>query len=376
MGLFSLLALLSALVTPVPLFAEPVTDSVSEGWIVKYKTKEAFTTASTLHRRTGGRVIERNEQLGFEVVQFTSDLAADRITAYKASPLVEYVEPNHTVHALWTPNDPDFPTKQWGPQKIQAPRAWDVTRSNSAIKIAIIDTGVESTHPDLSGKIAGGWDFVDDDATPQDGNGHGTHVAGLAAAATNNGIGMAAVAPDARILAVRVLDNNGSGTIADVASGIQYAADQGAKVINLSLGSSSSSTTLQNAVNYAWSKGAVLVASAGGSGSTTPTYPAAYSNVIAVACTTASDTLCSFSNRGTWVDVAAPGQSIYSTYKGGGFAYLSGTSMAAAHVSGVAGLLAAQNRTNANIVEAIVNTADPLSGSTFGRVNAYKAVTY
>jgi thermitase len=251
-----------------------------------------------------------------------------------------------------------------------------VTRSHPGIKIAIVDTGVDLSHPELAKKIVGGWDFVDNDAVPQDGNGHGTSVAGVAAAVTNNALGIAGTAPEASILPVRVLNNSGSGTIANVAAGIMYAADQGAQVINISLGGSSGSTALQQAVQYAWNKGSVLVAAAGASGSTTPTYPAAYPEVIAVACTTQSDTLCSFSTYGSWVDVGAPGVNIRTISSGGGTVYLSGTSYSAAIVSGVAALLAGQGRSNANIVNAIVTTGDPIPGATFKRVNAYQAVIH
>jgi thermitase len=299
---------------------------------------------------------------------------------YKANPNVAYAEPNYYYHAEWTPNDPYFSSKQWGPQKIQAPQAWDVTRSNRSVKIAIVDTGVQYDHPDLSGKVILGYDFVDNTYDPYDKNGHGTHCAGIAAAVTNNGTGIAGVAPNASILAVRVLDANGSGTLDNVASGIEYAADQGAQVINLSLGGPFDSSTLQNAVNYAWNHGSVLVAAAGNESSSAPSYPAYYSNTISVASTTSSDTLSYFSNYGSWVDVAAPGSSIYSTYPTNSYATLSGTSMATPHVAGVAALLAGQGKSNSQIRAAIENTADQISGTgtyfAHGRVNAYKAVNY
>jgi thermitase len=165
-----------------------------------------------------------------------------------------------------------------------------------------------------------------------------------------------------------------------VASGIEYAADQGAQVINLSLGGPFDSSTLQNAVNYAWNHGSVLVAAAGNESSSAPSYPAYYSNTISVASTTSSDTLSYFSNYGSWVDVAAPGSSIYSTYPTNSYATLSGTSMATPHVAGVAALLAGQGKSNSQIRAAIENTADQISGTgtyfAHGRVNAYKAVNY
>ncbi len=198
-------------------------------------------------------------------------------------------------------------------------------------------------HPDLAGKVIRG-DHVDNDWDPYDGNGHGTHTAGIAAAVTNNARGIAGMAPEATIYAVRVLDESGSGTLQNVANGIIHAADNGADVINLSLGSPNDSITLKEAVDYAWNKGVVVVAAAGNDGSAQPTYPAYYSDAIAVAATDSDESKASFSNYGNWVDVAAPGVNIYSTYTDGGYASLSGTSMATPHVAGLAGLLDAQGR--------------------------------
>lgn len=300
------------------------------------------------------------------------------IQRLKKHPNIDYVEPNTTFHANYTPNDPLF-ANQWSLPKIQAPEGWDITQGISSIKIAIVDTGVQANHPDLSGKVINGYDFVEDDYISQDANGHGTHIAGIAAATTNNTQGISGVAPKVSILAVRVLNQYGSGTLADVASGIRYAADQGAKVINLSLGTASSSQTLKDAVDYAWNKGAVLVAAAGGNNSSTGSYPASYPNVIAVGGTDQNDQKMSSSSYGTsWVDVAAPGLNIISTFSGSTYRTLSGTSMAAAHVSGLAGLLASQSRTASNIRNAIEQTADPvgLNYWKYGRINVKKALLY
>ncbi|WP_241154368.1 S8 family serine peptidase [Staphylospora marina] len=348
--------------------AEDVPDEI----IVKWKAGVSATSAKSAVSALGGKTVRKYDGPGFEVVKVARGTTAQTLEKLKKHPLVEYAEPNHILHALGTPNDPQF-SAQWYLEKIEAPKAWDITESHPGIKIAIVDTGVDLTHPDLAAKIVGGWDFVDNDAVPQDGNGHGTGVAGVAAAITHNAVGIAGTAPRASILPVRVLDNSGSGTVANVVAGIRYAADQGAQVINISLGSSIGSTALQQAIQYAWNKGSVLVAAAGASGSTAPTYPAAYPEVIAVACTTQNDTLCSFSNYGSWVDVGAPGVNITTTVPGG-YATYSGTSYSAGIVSGVAALLAGQGRSNANIVQTIISTGDPISGVTFKRVNAYRAV--
>ncbi|WP_408009318.1 S8 family peptidase [Pseudalkalibacillus sp. A8] len=279
----------------------------------------------------------------------------------------------------WTPNDTYY-SYQYGPQNTDTPRAWDIARGSSNQEIAVLDTGVDYNHPDLDGKTIRGYDFVDNDWTPMDLNGHGTHVDGTAAAETNNSRGVAGMAPSTDILAVRVLDANGSGSLADIADGIRYAADAGAEVINLSLGCNCDTQTLEDAVNYAWNRGAVIIAAAGNDGVSTTFEPASYANVIAVAAVDRYDRLASFSNYGSWVDVAAPGVDIASTYPNNGYVYMSGTSMASPHVSGLAGLLAGQGRNNSQIRAAIENTADNISGTGYyfyhGRINSYDAVRY
>ncbi|MFD2611492.1 S8 family peptidase [Paenibacillus gansuensis] len=352
--------------------------AVSNQLIVKFKEGIAPERMNAIHRKYRCEVMEEQKALGYYV------LSSKRSTRWMMSKYnkldeVDYAEPNYKFQAFLTPNDTYFQAYQYGPQRISAPSAWDVTTSSSNIRIAVIDSGVQLNHPDLSGKLLPGYDFVSRDGLPEDGNGHGTHVAGIAAAATNNARGIAGIAPNASILPVRVLDNSGSGSLATVANGIIYAADQGAQVINLSLGSTSGALTLQNAINYAWNKGAVLVAAAGNDGVSTPNFPAYYTNVIAVASTDETDNKSPFSNYGSWVEVAAPGSAILSTYTGGYYAYLDGTSMASPHVAGLAALLAAQGWTNLQIRNVICNTSDPISGTgiywRFGRVNAARAVS-
>ncbi len=295
----------------------------------------------------------------------------------------------------YPPPEPDpYFSYQYDMSTIHADAAWKLCSINaSEVTIAIIDTGVDLAHPDLQANLLPGYDFVDDDNVPQDGNGHGTNVAGIAAAALN-GIGVAGVAPSARILPVRVLDNSGSGDIANVAAGIVYAADR-AKVLNLSLGAASGSQTLLDAINYAVNtQGRLVVAAAGNCGDgnypyngcsalNQPLYPAAYSNVMAVAATTADDTRASFSNVGSYVDIAAPGISIYSTYYGNSYAYESGTSQATPHVSGLAALIWAQNPTYtvAQVWDQIASTAVDLGAPGFdtsfgaGRIDVAAALS-
>jgi thermitase len=271
--------------------------------------------------------------------------------------------------------DPDF-YLQYDMSIINANTVWGLCSINaSGVTIAIIDTGVDLAHPDLQTNLLSGYDFWDYDTVPQDGNGHGTNVAGIAAAALN-GVGVAGVAPTAKILPVRVLNNQGLGYISDIADGITYAADR-AQVLNLSLGGTISSTTLLNAINYAANtKGRLVVAAAGNCGDSNypyngctsqnqPIYPAAYPNVMAVAATTSSDTRASFSNVGSYVDIAAPGYNIYNTYYGNSYTYESGTSQATPHVSGLAALIWAKNPsyTAAQVWSRITSTAVDLGAA-------------
>ncbi|WP_010531413.1 S8 family peptidase [Lentibacillus jeotgali] len=303
------------------------------------------------------------------------------VKALNNNPNVEYAEPNYKMESTWSPNDPyanrDY---QYGLFTTNTNNAWDVTRGSSNQEIAVVDTGVDYNHEDLSDKTILGYDFVENDDDPLDQNGHGTHVAGTAAAETNNGTGVAGMAPESSILAVRVLDAQGSGSLANIVDGIRYAADHGAEVINLSLGCDCDTQAMEDAVNYAWNKGSVVIAAAGNAGVSTQFEPASYDNVIAVAAVDSQNNLASFSNYGSWVDVAAPGVDIASTVQRNGYAYMSGTSMASPHVAGLAGLLAAQGRDNAEIRSAIENTANPISGtgSNFehGLIDSESAVKY
>jgi len=347
-------------------------------FIVRFKEDATKEQIAGIHRKHKCEVLYEDDSIGFSILK--TDRSVKRmLKKYLNQEEVEYAEPNYRFKAFEvTPNDPYFRYYQYGPQLIQAPSAWEVTTGDPQAQIAVVDTGVNLTHPDLTGKLVAGYDFVDRDNSPEDLNGHGSHVAGIAAAATGNGRGIAGTAPRASILPVRVLDRYGEGSLDQVANGIIYAANRGAKVINLSLGSPYDAYTLRRAVEYAWSRGAVVVAAAGNDASSAPNYPAAYSSVIAVGSVDGSDRKSDFSNYGRWVDVAAPGTDILSTYDNGLYAYLSGTSMASPHVAGLAALLAAQGRSNVEIADIIRTTADPIPGTgvywSYGRINADRAV--
>jgi subtilisin family serine protease len=325
----------------------------------------------------------------------------------ETDPNVEWAEPDYLAFAAaTTPNDPLF-VDQWGLAKIQAAAAWDVTTGSATIPIAIVDSGIDFTHPDLSGKlwvnpgeIAGngldddnngyvddvqGWDLVNADNAPADDNGHGTQVAGIAAASTNNGAGIAGVCWACKIMPVKVMQASGVANYSDIAAGVLYAAQKGARVINLSLGGYSYSSALDAAIQAATGTyGAVIVAGAGNDNLSTPFYPAAYPDVLAVAGTDPADAKAALSNYGAWVDVSAPAVDIKTTFMGGDYGDVDGTSYAAPFVAGVAGLLRSQNPDwSPDMVRAqVIHTADdidPLNpglegqiGS--GRVNADQAV--
>jgi type VII secretion-associated serine protease mycosin len=270
-------------------------------------------------------------------------------------------------------SEPFYAEYQWDMGMIHADWAYQqCLLGKPGVIVAVIDSGVDLTHPDLAANILPGNDFVDGDNVPQDLNGHGTHVSGTIAAALN-GIGIVGVAPNVKILPVRVLNSAGSGSTADVASGIIWAADHGASVINLSLGGAGDSSDVHAAVDYAIQKGVLIIAAAGNHAKTEPnipTYPAAYPEVLTVAAVDSNNGHAYFSNFGGYVDVAAPGVSIFSTYMNGRYAIGDGTSMASPHVAGLAALIRSYHPDYSvlQVIDAIEKTAKSLGA---GRPNTY-----
>ncbi len=258
--------------------------------------------------------------------------------AISSLPGVRFVEEDVVAKAEAFPSDPYY-DKQWYLARIGAPAAWGAGITGEGVLVAVVDSGVDASHPDLKGRVERGYDFVEDDEDTSDAYGHGTHVAGIIAAAGDNGEGIAGLAWRARVLPVRVLDGSGYGYYSDIIAGIRYAADHGARIINLSLGGGAQSQALQEAVDYARSKGCLLVAAAGNSGLESLSYPAACEGVVGVGAADTDDRPASFSNRGDALDLIAPGVAIYSAYVGNRYASLSGTSMAAPQVSGALALL-------------------------------------
>jgi len=329
--------------------------------------------------RHGGKVHHKIGGIHVIVLEVPEQAMDGIATALLKTGMFTFVERDHYGHAAATPNDAQF-ASQWHLAKIQAPAAWDLTKGSAPI--AILDSGVDTTHPDLAPKLLSGWSFLTGTSNVSDVLGHGTAVAGAAAAATNNLTGVAGVGWSNPILPLVVLNSSSAATYSNIASAINYAADHGVRIISISIGGTSSSSTLQSAVNYAWNKGAVVFAAAMNNSSTTPMYPAACTNVIAVSATEPADTLASFSNYGSWIDVAAPGDMILTTEKGGGYGYWYGTSLATPIAAAVGALALSANPglTAAGLVSLLEKNADDIGAPGFdnyfgwGRVNAYKTV--
>jgi thermitase len=355
--------------------------------LVKFRPGTPAAEAAAAHRQAGGQPQEVIPGIDVQVVRVPPGRERAAVEAYRRNPNVVFAEVNGFYAAIWTPNDPYY-GQQWQYPKIQAPDAWAVVTGTSQVAIAILDTGIDQSHEDLRSKVAQNVNFTTSGSF-DDKYGHGTHVAGSAAAATNNGLGVAGTCPNCALYNVKVLGDNGSGAWSWIASGIVWAADNGARVINMSLGGPTGSSTVEEAVNYAWNTKKVVLAAAGNSNTDSPLYPAYYSYVIAVAATDHDDNKASFSNYGTWVDIAAPGVSILSTAPdhrnriwvfGVKYATGSGTSMATPHVAGTAGLVWSTGAcgTNSCVRSRIEQGADKIPGTgtywTNGRLNAYNAV--
>ncbi|MEB3195728.1 MAG: S8 family peptidase, partial [Candidatus Sericytochromatia bacterium] len=317
--------------------------------------------------------------------------------ALLAEPGVVAVLPSRTLRALGTAgrrvgsapyNDPQA-SVQYALARVDTPGAHAVTTGSARTTLAIVDTGVDYRHPDFreatgaATRVVKGEDYVNLDGDPMDRNGHGTHCAGIAAATANNGVGIVGQAPGVRLLAERVLGDNGAGSDAAVAAGIIHATDQGASVISLSLGGPEAVPVIDDAVRYAQARGVLLVAAMGNEGGLRPSYPAANAGVLAVGATDAADAVCGFSNRGAWISLCAPGDAILSTLPGpAGYGLKSGTSMATPCVAGVAALLRDRHPdwSPAQVRARLEATSDDLGAPGFdpifghGRLNAGRAL--
>jgi hypothetical protein len=301
--------------------------------IVAPKSSRDIARITSIIEREGGSVIEtKGSVIVADIPQGVEEAVTQELEASNSISGVEVDYPT-----FLTADNPD-----WGVKRIAAPDVWETT-SGSGIRVAIVDTGIDYTHSELRGRYAGGFDAVNNDSDPMDDHGHGTHVAGTVASEMNGG-GLAGVSPGVQLLAGKALGSDGSGYTSDLIEAIDWAMQNGAQVINYSLGSSYNSKTLEDKINQAAARGIIQVAAAGNNSGGSLMYPAAYGAVISVAATDSSDRLAGFSALGA--EVAAPGVGITSTVPGGGYATWSGTSMAAPHVTATVALMLANKQTN------------------------------
>lgn len=376
--------------------------------LVKFKAGTSEREIDNQINNYQARLLNKIDKLDILTLRVPETVEDMLLSVLSKNPYVEFAEPDYYAKALFVPNDLYF-NRQWGLENtgqtinnivgkvdadIDASSAWNTIQNG--VKVAILDCGITESHTDLIGKVIDRQDFTNSLSGTNDVCGHGTHVAGIVAAESNNNAGIAGICPECLLLNGKVLDDSGSGTYSWIANGIIWAVDNGAKVINLSLGGPFSSSTLENAVNYAWNKNVVVVAAAGNSNNSSKTYPAAYTNVIAVAATDNQDKKASFSSYSSnWVDVAAPGVYIFSTWKDAAseinpqpecyetncYKYASGTSMSTPMVAGIAGLVwtSNYNQSGSSVRERIESTADKITGTgtywSAGRVNAASAVS-
>jgi thermitase len=378
---FLCLFLLSA-IGGLPLEAAPPPAHVPGRLLVGHRAGIDAATVDRVLQSHGAVVRRSNPALGFTVLEVPESSSQAILAALKRTGLFAYVERDFYAHTSAVPNDPNYGA-QWHLPQIHSPEAWSVTTGSASVVVAVVDSGVDDQHPDLASKVVEGWNFVDPNAGTSDVIGHGTAVAGTIAAASNNSIGIAGVNWASRIMPLVVVDSTDFAAYSDIASAFQYAADRGVRVINASVGGPNQSDTLQNAVNYAWNKGAVIFASAMNDSTDSPYYPAACTYVVAVSATDNNDRLASFSNYGNWITLAAPGTNILTTANGGGYSYWNGTSFSAPIVAGVAALSLAVNPalSASALVSLLKQTADDIGPPGFdasfgwGRVNAFHAVS-
>jgi type VII secretion-associated serine protease mycosin len=301
--------------------------------------------ASILRQIDGWHKARHNNTFIFKSNTRSTD---DLISFFSKRKDVVFAEPNFLLLPNAVPNDTLYPNYQWNMPMINMERAWDITKGSGDVIIATVDTGVDMRHPEFQGKLVQGYNVLNGSNNPNDDNGHGTHVAGIIAARTNNGEGVAGMNWNSKIMAVKGIGADGSGSSLDIAQGIVWAADHGASVINMSVGNYHPSSALHDAIQYAYSKDVVMVAASGNDNTAQPSYPAAYPEVMSIAAVDSGGKRASFSNYGSQVDIAAPGVDIPSTYIMSDYAALSGTSMACPHAAGLAGLIRSANPTLTN----------------------------
>jgi subtilisin family serine protease len=365
-------------------FAKVYDDSAELVVGVSHAHTNSYYELTNIIRTNRGKIVN-TVSMGNKIEAVIADIPLTSISSFmteiNGTDASTYVEPNFKYRVNFIPNDPYW-NQQWGPIKIGADRAWDTQPGDNSVLVAVIDTGIDWNHPDLAGNyVALGYDWVNNDTDPMDDHGHGTHCAGIIAASLNNSVGIAGLA-QVRIMAEKGLDQHGEGYDDDLANAIIHAVDQGADILSNSWGDYEDSALLHDAIKYAYDKGVLVVAAAGNSAWNVKAFPAGYDEVVAVTATNQTDDPASFTNFGNWVELAAPGVHIYSTVYDNSYTYMSGTSMACPHVSGVAALVWSQfpNATRDWIRFWLRHTADDLGDPGFdiyygyGRINAEKAV--
>jgi len=327
----------------------------------------------------GGKSIGRIGSLDIHVVMLPPEASEQAVAnALRQNPHIKFAEPDAIVPSAFVPNDVYYPN-EWHLQTIGAPAAWDIARG-SGITVAVLDSGIDPAHPDLASQLVPGWNFWDNNSNTTDVYGHGTKVAGVIGAIGNNSNGVAGVAHNARLMPIRVTDTSGSASISALASGLSYAADHGARVANMSFAVQSYSTVI-SAAQYFMNKGGVVMNSAGNYATLDPS--AASGALVTVSATDGTDALASFSSYGPYVDLAAPGVSIWTTTSGGGYGAVSGTSFSSPLTAGVAALVMSANPglSGTQVISLLESTARDLGAAGednyfgYGRVDAAAAVT-
>ncbi len=403
--------------------------------LVKYKTGVSQLQISQIQDKLGARFLSTHRGGVHKLAVPAGKTEQELVSLFQDEPGVEYAQLNTICHAMMVPNDPYYSPYQWDLPKINCPAAWDISTGSSAV-VGILDSGIAYENynvpsyeldtvapgvtqyqqcPDLAGtSFTAGYDFINNDSHPNDNDAHGTHVAGTVAQTTNNSYGVAGMAFDCVLMPVKVLDYSGSGTALTLADGLYWAADHGAQVINMSLGWTpgyNPGPTVQNAVQYAYNAGVVLVASSGNAGVSTVSYPAAYAEVIAVGATRYDDQRASYSQYGTGLEVVAPGGDIFVDQNGDGYGdgilqmtftgydpgppesladptdwgfwFYDGTSMASPHVAALVAMMIANGQTGVENIRTILHETSVDLGATgydtqygYGRIDTYAALTY
>jgi thermitase len=361
------------------------TPSVPDEILVKFTPGASADAKQKIQNEHALEVLETIPKIDVLRVRVNEQSKDKVLEALTHNPNVQFAEPNYLLKELAIPNDPWYiDAPQWNLAMIGAPLAWDTTKGSTSVVVAVIDSGLNAAHEDFAGKVVPGYNFIDNNTDTNDVTGHGTIVSGFIGAVTNNNKGIASLGWNTPIMPLRFRTTEGAGSVFNMARALLYAADNGAKVVNISNGyyGSGPGSTMQEALNYAWNNGLVITAASGNDGKCCVQYPAAAENVIGVGAVNGGDVWANFSSFGEGLDVVAPGQGVYATDRNGSYGLVSGTSYASPHVAALAALLFSANPqlTNVQVMNIINTTAldkgtlgwDDQTG--WGRIQADKAV--